>query len=224
MSGSKHTDPPGIRATRRVARPDEQRGATDPSRDRNVARLLKELGVDGGDAAAKAAREARTAVNVTRPRPGFHHPASAADIRSVLEFFGPIVRYGIRSIELRQRGDSVATIKIAELRNPGVVRLFEQPLGIWRIPGQLTPSTASQLLEAGARFDETPITTLVEWPDPVDLRDFVLFDGLLHEIGHHLIQHHTGKRSARVMRTRDHELQAAVFAKSCRQTWRDATA
>jgi hypothetical protein len=41
----------------------------------------------------------------------------------------------------------------------------------------------------------------------------------MHEIGHHLIQHHTGKRLARVMRTADHERRADQFAEACRRTW-----
>jgi hypothetical protein len=49
----------------------------------------------------------------------------------------------------------------------------------------------------------------------------MLFDGLMHEIGHHLIQHHTGKRLARVMRTTDHERSAGRFADACRRAWAD---
>jgi hypothetical protein len=47
----------------------------------------------------------------------------------------------------------------------------------------------------------------------------MLVDGLMHEIGHHLIQHHKGKRLARVMRTADHERRAKQFAEACRQAW-----
>jgi hypothetical protein len=50
----------------------------------------------------------------------------------------------------------------------------------------------------------------------------MLFDGLMHEIGHHLIQQHTGKRTARVMRTGDHERRADAFADACRKTWAHA--
>ena len=56
---------------------------------------------------------------------------------------------------------------------------------------------------------------LVSWPGKT-LRDFMLFDVLMHEIGHHLIQQYKGKRRARVARTRDHEAFAAHFARRCR--------
>ena len=45
----------------------------------------------------------------------------------------------------------------------------------------------------------------------------MLFDGLMHEIGHHMIQHDTGKRATRAMRTVDHERRADAFAAACRQ-------
>jgi hypothetical protein len=40
----------------------------------------------------------------------------------------------------------------------------------------------------------------------------MLEEVLLHEIGHHVLQHHTGKRPVRIARTRDHEAFAAAFA------------
>jgi hypothetical protein len=57
--------------------------------------------------------------------------------------------------------------------------------------------------------------TVVTWPGAT-LRDFMLFDVLMHEIGHHLIQQYKGKRPARVVRTRDHEAFADRFAERCR--------
>jgi hypothetical protein len=41
----------------------------------------------------------------------------------------------------------------------------------------------------------------------------------MHEIGHHVVQHRTGKRGARVMRTADHERRADAFAAACRLRW-----
>jgi hypothetical protein len=64
-------------------------------------------------------------------------------------------------------------------------------------------------------------TVRVKW-SPVALKEFVLFEGLMHEIGHHLIQQHAGKRTARVMRTADHEKRAAAFAAACRLMWKRA--
>jgi hypothetical protein len=50
----------------------------------------------------------------------------------------------------------------------------------------------------------------------------MLFDVLLHEIGHHLIQQYRGKRTARVARTRDHEACADRFALQCRLLYHGA--
>jgi hypothetical protein len=62
------------------------------------------------------------------------------------------------------------------------------------------------------------MATAIEWPGET-LRDFVLFDGLMHEIGHHLVQYHRGKRSIQMMRTADHERYAEAFAAKCRLAW-----
>ena len=53
--------------------------------------------------------------------------------------------------------------------------------------------------------------TLIHWPEH-SLRRFMLFDVLLHEIGHHVLQHNKGKRLVRIARTRDHEAYATRFA------------
>jgi hypothetical protein len=60
------------------------------------------------------------------------------------------------------------------------------------------------------------LQTTVDWPGDT-LRDFVLFDVLMHEIGHHIVQQYTGNRAGRVMRTRDHEAFAERFARRCRE-------
>jgi hypothetical protein len=52
---------------------------------------------------------------------------------------------------------------------------------------------------------------LVHWPEG-SLRAFFLFDVLLHELGHHRVQHEKGKRAARTRRTSDHEQAASVWA------------
>ncbi len=61
--------------------------------------------------------------------------------------------------------------------------------------------------------------TIVAWPGET-LREFMRFDVLLHEIGHHIIQHEKGKRAARVLRTKDHEAWADAFARHCSAEWR----
>jgi hypothetical protein len=82
----------------------------------------------------------------------------------------------------------------------------------------LAASAMSRLRRAGARIHVTAATTRVEWPANT-LRDFVLFDGLMHEVGHHVVQNSAGKRGTRVMRTADHEQRADAFAAACRVAW-----
>lgn len=53
------------------------------------------------------------------------------------------------------------------------------------------------------------------WPADT-LRGFMLLDVFLHELGHHLAQQYSGKRSARIARTREHESLAERFAARCR--------
>ena len=100
---------------------------------------------------------------------------------------------------------------------PGRVVLYEQRRPPWVIRG-LSVRSFERLRRAGAVLDIAAGVIRVEWPGET-LRDFVLFDGPMHEIGHHLVQHHRGKRSLRVMRTADHERYAEAFATACRMAW-----
>jgi Zn-dependent peptidase ImmA (M78 family) len=43
---------------------------------------------------------------------------------------------------------------------------------------------------------------------------------LLHELGHHVLQHEKGKRPERIARTRDHEAFARRFARQLRAALR----
>jgi Zn-dependent peptidase ImmA (M78 family) len=51
----------------------------------------------------------------------------------------------------------------------------------------------------------------VDWPADT-LRRFMLEEVLMHELGHHVLQHHKAKRLARIARTKDHETSATLFA------------
>ena len=62
-----------------------------------------------------------------------------------------------------------------------------------------------------ADVDTTATGTQVTW-QPEELRRFFLLDVLLHELGHHRVQHEAGKRSVRTRRTADHEATAAAWA------------
>ena len=162
---------------------------------------------------------ARVEVRVCPPRPGFSHPAGADDITALLAFFGPAVVYGLRRIELRQSvGGDRAGLKVAGLKVPGIVVLFEQPDPPWILSGRWTDDSARRLRRAGAHVHTSAAGTRVEWPAGT-LRDFMLFDGLMHEIGHHMLQRARGKHSVPAMRTADHERRADAFAASCRRAW-----
>jgi hypothetical protein len=225
MSRSKHTTPPRIRAPRRLRAPDEPRGHGDASTRQALARALKELGIcfEGpperreGEEPAPLPR-----LRVARPREGFHHPAARADIVRLLRFFGEGCTYGLRSIEL-VRGDTEAPaddLPFGRLVVPGRILLYEQPVPPWVLPGRLTEHETERLRLAGALLTEEGLQTLVVWTGET-LRQFMLFDVLMHEIGHHVIQQYKGKRPARVVRTRDHEAFAAHFARRCRQIYLD---
>jgi hypothetical protein len=171
--------------------------------------------------AMRAARRAgdRADVHVIPPRAGFVHPATQRDIEEVLEFFAPLAIYGLQSVELRHAVDVGMgdRIPIARLHVPGRVVLYEQRRPPW---GIRRPSARSveRLRRAAAVLDVSGGAARVEWPGDT-LRDFMLFDGLMHEVGHHLVEHHRGKRSVRVMRSADHERYAEAFAAACRLAW-----
>ncbi|WP_433219523.1 hypothetical protein ACQP00_15475 [Dactylosporangium sp. CS-047395] len=160
----------------------------------------------------RAARRPHAVPIRVRPaRPGFVHPASPADIAELLEAFGPAATYGLRRIELRQ---GIGTA-LAALRVPGVILLFEQRTPPWYLAGRLRRSALLRLERAGAIVEPGSTTTRVDWPRGT-LRDFVLFDGLMHEIGHHTIQHSANKHRTPTMRTADHERRADAFAARAR--------
>jgi hypothetical protein len=153
-----------------------------------------------------------------RPRPGFVHPAGPADIVAVLSFFEPAAAYGLRGIELRQQPMAGTGRAVAALRVPGLVLLFEQPAPPWELTGQLTDAATARLKRAGAHVATGQAGTRVDWPGST-LRDFMLFDGLMHEVGHHTIQHATRKQRTRAMRTIDHERRADLYAVRARRAW-----
>ncbi|MGI5239473.1 hypothetical protein [Dactylosporangium sp. CA-139066] len=168
----------------------------------------------------RAARRARDTgpVRVRAARPGFVHPANPADIRQVLAFFGPAATYGVRGVELRQRPPGAGAVAVAALRVPGIVLLYEQPEPPWVLPGRLTDPGAARLRRAGAIVTAGSAATRVDWPGG-ELRDFMLFDGLMHELGHHVVQQEARRRRTPAMRTADHERRADAYAVRARAAW-----
>ena len=164
-----------------------------------------------------ARRDRHVQVRVGRPRPGYVHPAGADDIRRALAFFGATATYGLHRVELRHVAGRPL---VAALTEPGVVVLYEQPCPPWTVTGRLTAETRRRLRRAGAIVEVGGTVSRVDWPEQT-LRDFMLLDGLMHEVGHHVIQHGAHKRSP-VMRTVDHERCADSFAAECRRAWTTA--
>jgi len=226
MSRTKHTVPRRIRAARRVRAPHEPRGYRDPSSRNLLARALKESGIVA-EAILVGGRDNKPAplprVIVKRPRSGYVHPASKAEIVDMLRFFGEECTYGLRSIELLQSGlrHHSDEVRFGTLLVPGRIVLYEQPPSPWVLPGRLSEKAQEKVCRAGASLESMsePSQTIVSWPADT-LRDFMLFDVLMHEIGHHLLQHDKGKRRKRVARTSDHEALAERFAARCRLLYR----
>ena len=214
MTRTLHTQPRSILAARRAGAPHRSRG-DEPLAAHRQRRLISDLGVElREDDDGRWPR-----IRVGRCRPSFLHPIGRGEIVEVLTFFGPLARYGLRSIELRQSvGEESGSLTLARLLVPGGIVLYEQTQPPWLIRGELSQESKARLERAGAAIESEPAFTRVEWPGR-SLADFMLFDGLMHETGHHLIQHHTGKRLARVMRTADHERRAEQFAEACRRAW-----
>jgi hypothetical protein len=166
----------------------------------------------------RAARRAGTPrplpIDATPARPGFVHPATPREIADLLIRLGPTATYGLRGVQLRER-PAGAGLVVAALRMPGMVILYEQPRPPWTLAGRLTAETVERLRRAGALVDEIAAATRVDWPGDT-LRDFVLVEGLLHEIGHHQVQQRRRKRTVRAMRTADHERVATRYAERLR--------
>jgi len=161
----------------------------------------------------------RPRIIIRDPQAGFHHAATKQDVIEVLEEIGPVALYGLRLIELSRApsGHPSAVPTFGQYHVPGRILIYEQPLPPWRLPGVPPAGIARQLENAGAVLTLLPDVgaTLVDWPDGM-LRRFILEEVLLHELGHHVLQQHKGKRLRRIARTRDHEAFAARFAQQQR--------
>ncbi len=221
-----HTRPRRIRAADRVRNPGEPRSAAASSRSRNALRALKELGITvTATDSDRCKLWSLPRITETRARHGYHHPAAKADVAEVLRFFGEECVYGIRRVELRQGTPGVAGRQLGRLVVPGRIVLYDQLPSPWYLQGRMDDEETRRLEDAGAEIETLEDALVVHWPASEDggrsaLRDFMLFDVLMHEVGHHLLQHHKGKRLVRVARTRDHELFAESFARRCREVFR----
>ncbi len=225
MARSKHTRPERIIAADRVRAPREARGKNNRSDMRQIVRVLKEAGIDlelQNDPLVGIPVLPR--ITTKRPRQGFTHPAEKADILRVLQFFGEKCFYGLKSIKLIQgsNASSEAGVPMGRLEVPGTIVLYDQPVSPWFINGTLPKAEREKLEQAGASIESASdnLHCLIHWNEG-DLKNFMLFEVFMHEIGHHLIQQYKGKRSVRVARTKDHEQFAALFAQRCRESFVD---
>ena len=148
---------------------------------------------------------------VHQPLPEFHHPLDKQDILEFLRRLDAVPLYGLRCIELRHSGSNPAC-PFGRYCAPGRILLFAQPKAPWRFTGRLSDSFIHRASRAGAALTESSDnrTTIIDWPDD-SLKNFMLREVLLHELGHHVLQQYKGKRSARIARTRDHEAFARRF-------------
>lgn len=217
MSRSKHTRPKALRAKDRLRAPREARGVDDFSRRNLLRRLLKEQGLQWTEEhTGEFSDHVFPRVTEKKARPGFHHPASEGEVVEFLRGLAPEHIYGIRSVELRRGRDG--DLSLGQLRVPGTIILFDQSPSPWRMVGRLSDSQQQRLENGGADLEQLEGGVLVHWPEG-KMRDFMLFHVLLHEMGHHHLQHYKGKREARVARTADHEEFAETFARRCREAY-----
>jgi len=215
-----------VLAASRVRAPYEPRGSQDRSLERRVARAFKEDGILLESPALPLAQEAPLPrIVVQPPRAGHCHPASKAAIEELLRFFGPACYYGLRRIELVQGNHRDDRLVFGRLVVPGRIILYDQRPSPWTIAGALTADQLEVLCRAGALPETTTagLHMTVVWPGET-LRDFLRFDVLMHEIGHHMIQQYKGKRTLRVARSKDHEQWADAFAYRCRCVYQKAVA
>lgn len=203
--------------------PQEARGSGDPSASRRVGRWLKQLGLSNEEFSMGEVPEPKLPrISVRKPRKGYVHPASKQDIERLLLFFGERSFYGLREIQLAQApGREAASGRLfGRLYVPGRIVLYEQPIPPWCVAGRLTRAVQESLTGAGATVElsDDGMRCIVDWTEE-NLRNFMLFDVLMHEIGHHLVQQFKGKRKAQVLRTGDHENSARLFASQCRKAY-----
>jgi hypothetical protein len=159
---------------------------------------------------------------VKRPRQGRFQPLTRTEIVEALHFFGESCVYGLRSISLVGGANQSTTdgFVLGAYVTPGRLLLFDQRPLPWQSAQRLSETAIQKLRRAGAIVDvaDGGRRTVITWPGDT-LRAFLLFDGLMHEIGHHILQHSKGKRYARITRTKDHEELADRFAQRCRALW-----
>jgi len=161
--------------------------------------------------------QCRLRIIIEPARHGFHHPVGKRDLLELLNSIGPIARLNLIELARTPVRPWSSALAFGCYRAPGRIILFEQPWPPWRISGLLHDTILRRFERAGAIVTTLPAVgaSLVDWPGDT-LRQFIVEDIFLHELGHHVLQHYKGKRPERVARTRDHEAFAISFVEKNR--------
>jgi hypothetical protein len=216
MSRSRHTDPRRVRAERRLSSPRAKRSEGDASGRMRVGRTLKESGLlSTYELENQQQVIVWPRIVVHHPSPGFYHPATQGRLREILETVGPTGVYGLKTVELSRRSemDGAGSELLARYISPDRIMFFEQKLPPWHYVGRLSDSIRELFERSGAEvcWSVEASATTVDWPGDT-LASFLLVEGLLHEIGHHIKQHEARAGTRRIARTKDHEAFANMYA------------
>ncbi|HLK56515.1 MAG TPA: hypothetical protein VKU00_08125, partial [Chthonomonadaceae bacterium] len=121
---------------------------------------------------------------------------------------------GISCIRLRREcGVTPQGIVFGEYLPSGEIHLYAVPSHTWVLPYLLHDADLAAFARYGCRWelDVTRERTTLAWK-PTGLRDFYLYAVLAHELGHHLLQYHKGKRQTALCRRSDHEKRADLHS------------
>lgn len=211
-----HTDPRGVRAARRLGSPRTHRSEGDASTRMRVGRALKQSGISYSFETNNPRQFiAWPRIVIHRPSHGFFHPATQQQVQEILMAVGSIGVYGLKSVELSRQSDVEisGSAVLARYIAPDRIVLFEQQRPPWHFIGRIPDPTRELFEKSGAeiRWSADASVTIVGWPSDT-LAHFLLAEGLLHEIGHHIKQHEARAGNRRIARTRDHEAFASNFA------------
>ena len=139
----------------------------------------------------------------------------------MFDSIGTEFRYKLRSIRISQASAvRLKGIVFAEYVVPGEIHVFSVPELPWSLPFLLRDADRKAFERYGARLDvdlAREITT-VNW-SLAGLRIFVLYEVLAHELGHHLLQAHRGKRIGTVCRRSDHERRAELQSRRVKRAY-----
>ncbi len=215
ISRSLHTQQLDCRAIRRLACPRLTRRAS--------AAMLSGRGLSGTPTLFQSERSSPDEGSCTdglrilaqKALPHLVSPLHPREIRAFLHCLGPSAIYGLRMIRLRQECLlNSSGIVFAEYVVPGEICLYAVPASPWQFAFVPSRSDCEAFTRHGANVhvDESRRQTTVYWT-PTDLKSYLLYEVLAHEIGHHVLQHNKGKRQAQIRRRFDHEACADLYSR-----------